>query len=95
MLELEGLSEGVAPRVNTHERQAKGSVALPLCTTTHSLYTRFANIFGASTFEPTMRPNPRQVRVQVERGREMQAELSELLGAPRDNSDCHFRKNSY
>ena len=41
-----------------------------------------------------MRPNPRQVRVQVERGREMQAELSELLGAPRDNSDCHFRKNS-
>ena len=33
------------------------SVALSLCTTAHPLYTRFANIFGASISETTMRPN--------------------------------------
>ena len=36
-----------------------GSVALSLCTTAHPLHTRFANIFGASVPETTMRPNPR------------------------------------
>ena len=40
-------------------RRDEGSVALSLCTSAHPLYTRFANIFGASISEPTMRPNPR------------------------------------
>jgi hypothetical protein len=37
---------------------AAGSVALSLCTTAYPLYTRFANIFGASISETTMRPSP-------------------------------------
>ena len=40
-------------------RWAQGSVALSLCTAAHPLYTRIANIFGASIYETTMRPNPR------------------------------------
>jgi hypothetical protein len=40
-------------------RHDEGSVALSLCTSAHPIYTRFANIFGASISEPTMRPNPR------------------------------------
>jgi hypothetical protein len=36
-----------------------GLVALSLCrTTAHPLHTRFANIFGTSVSEATMRPNP-------------------------------------
>jgi hypothetical protein len=35
------------------------SVALSLCTTAHPFYTRFANIFGTSFSETTMRPNLR------------------------------------
>ena len=38
---------------------AQGSVALSLCTTAHSLHTRFAKVCGASIPEATMRPNPR------------------------------------
>jgi hypothetical protein len=30
-----------------------------LCTTNHSIHTRFTNIFGTSISETTMRPNPR------------------------------------
>jgi hypothetical protein len=41
------------------EEVGLGSVALSLCTTAHPLYTGFANIFGASISETTMRPNPR------------------------------------
>jgi hypothetical protein len=40
----------------------QGSAALSLCTAAHSLYTIFANIFGASVSaisETTVRPNPR------------------------------------
>jgi hypothetical protein len=36
------------------------SIALPLRTTTHPLYTRCTNIFGASISEATMRPNSRR-----------------------------------
>jgi hypothetical protein len=38
----------------------QGSVALSLRTTAHPLHTRFANIFGASASETTLRPNPNQ-----------------------------------
>jgi hypothetical protein len=40
-------------------RSSWGSVALLLCTTVHLLHTGFANIFGTSVSEATMRPNPR------------------------------------
>jgi hypothetical protein len=40
-------------------RWSQGAVAFSLCTTAHPLYTRFANIFGASISETTIRPNPR------------------------------------
>jgi hypothetical protein len=33
---------------------------LSLCTTAHPLYTGFTNIFGASIFEATTRPNSRR-----------------------------------
>ena len=36
-----------------------GSVALSLCTTVHSLHTKFAKIFGTCISEATMRRNPR------------------------------------
>ena len=35
-----------------------GSVALSLCTTVHPLYTKFANIFGASLSETTNSTEP-------------------------------------
>ena len=37
------------------------------CTTTHPLYTRFANIFGASISEATMRPDLRPERARPTR----------------------------
>jgi hypothetical protein len=38
-----------------------GPVALSLCATARPLYTRFANIFGASISETAVRPNPSMV----------------------------------
>ena len=38
---------------------ATGSVALSLFTTAHPLHTRFANTFGTSISQTTMRPNPK------------------------------------
>jgi hypothetical protein len=35
------------------------SVALSLCTAANPLHTRFANIFGISISDTTMRPDPR------------------------------------
>ena len=49
-------------RTRSGRRRTSGSVALSLCTTAHPLYTRIASIFGASTSEAIMRPNPRQTR---------------------------------
>jgi hypothetical protein len=46
----------------TLEVSSQGLVALSLCTGAPPLYTRFANIFGASVSEMTMRPNPRSSR---------------------------------
>ena len=40
-------------------RLGEGSVASWLCTTAHPLHTRFANVFGASVPDTTMRPDPR------------------------------------
>jgi hypothetical protein len=48
-----------AHRRPSPRRWPQGSVALPLCTTAHPLYTSFTNIFGASVSESTMRPHPR------------------------------------
>jgi hypothetical protein len=50
-------------RTRTHSTGwTLGSVALSLCTTAYPIHTRFANIFGASISETTMRPSPRWTR---------------------------------
>jgi hypothetical protein len=48
-----------APGAAAASRCREGSVALSLCTTVHPLHIRFANVFGASVFEATVRPDPR------------------------------------
>jgi hypothetical protein len=49
---------GRARREGAAAGRGSGSAAFSHCTTTHPLYTRFANIIGASISEATMRPNP-------------------------------------
>ena len=43
---------------STSTRCRLGSVAVPLFTTAHPLHFKITNIFGASVYEATMRPNP-------------------------------------
>ena len=52
--------------------RAWGWVALSLCTTAHPLHTRFANIFGTSVSEATMRPDPRR-GLGIDAGKEGEA----------------------
>jgi hypothetical protein len=50
--------EDVATNSWGEVRAHPGPAALSLCATARPLSTRFANIFGASVSEATMRPNP-------------------------------------
>ena len=56
---LAGAHLDLEPARQKLERWTQGWVALSLCTTAHSLYTRFANMFGASISEAPVRPDLR------------------------------------